>query len=78
MANSQGVTIVREGQTVSDGLILSVVASYANSTYHPIALLLLSIGVMMVLAEHHGKSGPLEVALFSITTLIMMRKNTKI
>lgn len=64
----QGVTIIRGGQTITDSLLSAVQNSYTNIVYHPVAMTFLIIGVMLVISEHHGTKGPLEVILDFLKT----------
>lgn len=58
---TQGVTIIRGGQTINDSFFSATLSCYSNIVYHPIAMYALAFAVMFVLSEHHGTDGPLEV-----------------
>lgn len=58
---TQGVTVIRGGQTVNDSFFQATLSCYANIVYHPIAMYMLALAIMFALSEHHGTDGPLEV-----------------
>jgi len=62
IVSSLGIQSVKAGQTVSSGVLESVQASYATLAYHPVALVLLLIGIFIFVAEYQeNENGPLEI-----------------
>lgn len=57
-----GRQVFRSGQTTDSTLVASTVAAYSTLVYHPIAMALAILGLLIFLAEYHNNHGPLEMA----------------
>ncbi len=65
-----GIQSIRGSQRVGEGFFESARAAYANLVYHPISLLLLTLGVFILVAELHNTNGPFEMVMEALRTYI--------
>lgn len=76
--DSLGQQVYKGGQTVNSGIIQSITSSYSLLVFHPVASIMLVLGVFILVAEFYATAGPLEYMANALLSVVKDPDSTQV